>query len=367
LTRARCQRPDAAIVAAILVTLAAPPARAQMTPAAGHTPPDDTPNVRIGGTLFLDYTFTSAPKATDAAGHSIHANAFQLGRSYINVTGQVHHLLSFRITPDIFRETGSGSALNGSYVFQVKYAFAQLNLDDWLPRGSWIRLGLQQTPYVDYAESVYRYRFQGTIFAEREGFLTSSDAAVSFHTNFPSNRGDLHVGIYNGDGFRRFEANDRKALQIRGTWRPVPLARTLRGLRLTAFYDADAYVKDGTKRRFIGDIGFEHPRLHAGFVFVDASDQTLPTAPKVDARGFSLWATPRTRKGIEGLLRYDRFEPNRDDDDRKTRGLVGIAYWLPATGAQAAFLLDFEKVTYKNFAPARPTEQRIALHCLVNF
>ena len=38
-------------------------------------------------------------------------------------------------------------------------------MDDWLPRGTWVRFGLQQTPYVDFMEGIYRYRFQGNIFA----------------------------------------------------------------------------------------------------------------------------------------------------------------------------------------------------------
>ena len=75
---------------------------------------------------------------------------------------------------------GAGSSLNGSYTFRLKYAFGQLNLDQSLGKGSWLRLGLQQTPFIDYEDSIYRYRFQGTNFVDREGFLTSSDAAFSF-------------------------------------------------------------------------------------------------------------------------------------------------------------------------------------------
>ena len=41
-------------------------------------------------------------------------------------------------------------------------------LDDEGHRGS--RFGIQQTPWVDFEEGIYRYRFQGTVFAEREGY-----------------------------------------------------------------------------------------------------------------------------------------------------------------------------------------------------
>src|SRR4029078_9267990 len=112
-----------------------------------------------------------------------------------------------RFTPDIVRDTGAASSLNGSLTFRVKYAFAQLNLDDWMTRGSWARFGIQQTPWVDFQEGIYRYRFQGQVFSEREGYLASSDAGVSFHYNLPSNYGDLHVGIYNGENYNRAETN----------------------------------------------------------------------------------------------------------------------------------------------------------------
>src|SRR5256885_1221730 len=131
-------------------------ASAQVTPAAGYTPPDDTPSFKVGSTIFADYT----------SGNRIN-DAFNVSRAYINVTGNLNHYLAFRVTPDITRETGSGSSLNGSLTFRLKYAYAQLNLDDWTTHGSWVRFGIHQTPYMDYTETIYRYRFQGTIFMER--------------------------------------------------------------------------------------------------------------------------------------------------------------------------------------------------------
>jgi hypothetical protein len=95
------------------------------------------------------------------------------------------HLVAFRITPDITRQSGlltlgAGSSVSSdSLVFRIKYAYAQFNLDDWMTRGSWTRLGIQQTPWVDFEEGIYRYRFQGTVFPERIPLpttMTSSDA-----------------------------------------------------------------------------------------------------------------------------------------------------------------------------------------------
>ena len=170
-----------------------------MTPAAGYVPPDDTPAIRVGATIFADYTVQANPKIKDADGNEVTSNAFNVTRTYINITGNISHNIAFRITPDITRETESATAatsIAGNYVFRLKYGFVQFNLDDYLNKGrtgSWVRLGVQQTPWVDYMEGIYRYRFQGTIFSEREGFLSSSDIGASFHYSFAA---QLRRGSY---------------------------------------------------------------------------------------------------------------------------------------------------------------------------
>jgi hypothetical protein len=345
-------------------------AAAQVTPAAGYNPPDDTPAIRVGVTLFADYTFQQAPKIKDADGNDVTLNSFNVGRTYINITGNISHNIAFRITPDIVRETGT-NALNGSYAFRVKYAYAQFNLDDWLNRGrtgSWIRLGAQQTPWVDFMENLYRYRFQGTIFEDREGFLSSSDVGAAFHYNFAGNYGDVHTGIYNGETYTKPEANDQKGVMIRATLRPLPMHPVLRGLRLTGFYDNDAYVKNAERTRGIVALTFEHQYLNASFDYLAATDQTSVTKTPVDARGFSVWATPRSPKGWEGLLRYDQLEPNTDVSGKRKRFIGGVSYWFPHQGnVSTALLFDIDQLKFANFATPQPTQRRYAVHGLVNF
>ena len=116
-------------------------AGAQVTPAAGYTPPDDTPRIGVGMTLWPSFTLQTEPNITDAAGNSVNRSSFDVGRAYINVTGQLSHIIAFRITPDITRESGllslaPGSTVpNDSLVFRIKYAYAQFNLE-WAGAGS---------------------------------------------------------------------------------------------------------------------------------------------------------------------------------------------------------------------------------------
>jgi hypothetical protein len=354
--------------AAALLVAAATQALAQAPPTQASP---DTPTVRVGGTLYADYTYTSSPESIDADGNSIHPSQFNVGRSYLNVTGNVSRLIAFRITPDISRETGAGSSLNGSLLFRIKYAYGQFNLDDWISPGSWARLGIQQTPIVDYEENIYRYRFQGTVFTEREGYMSSSDAGASFRYNLRSNYGEVHAGVYNGENYNRLEVNDQKSFQVRGTVRPFAQSATaaLRGLRLTAFYTGDHYVKDAARNRFVAQATFEHRFLHAGFDYLHAVDQTSITKPELTGRGFSIWATPRSPSGWEALLRYDRLKPDASVDAHvRSRAIVGVAYWFPLQGAvSTALLLDYDAATFTNFTPALPKQRRVALHGLVGF
>ena len=367
---------------------------AQVTPAAGYTPPDDTPSIRVGLTLFPQYTVQTEPRITDAAGNLVRRNAFDVGRAYINLTGQLSHIVAFRLTPDITRQSGTVSAANvtnDSLVFRIKYAYGQFNLDDWVGRGSWVRLGIQQTPWVDFEEGIYRYRFQGTVFAERIPLpttMTSADAGVSFHYNFAQNYGDVHFGLYNGENYQRTETNDQKGFEFRGTLRPFArMAPVLRGFRAHLVYYKDAYVSDSDRERLMGNVTFEHKYLNAGFDYLDATDQTLPTVTSVDGDGYSIWATPRyqfeNQSSWELLLRYDHWTPNTSAtpapagsspvpgstlfrDQHQNRTIFGVAYWFPHEGnVSAAILVDYDSQSFDNITT--PETKSVTVHGLLNF
>jgi len=369
-----------AVVAALLGWLASvQPAVAQVTPAAGYTPPDDTPAIKVGVTIYTDFTYQQNPEVTDSDGNVVNPSSFNVTRSYINVTGNINHIVNFRITPDVTRESGlvtlppGGTISNDSLVFRIKYAFAQFNLDDWMTRGSWARFGIHQTPLLDYEESIYRYRFQGTTFTEREGFYNSADAGASFHYNFPSDYGDVHVGIYDGEGYAKTDPNDEKAIEIRGTVRPFARGMPiLRGIRLTGFYFGDNYIKNAERTRAVGEATFESKYLNAGFDAIKAHDQPSIRVADVEASGWSWWATPRlpfaSSASWEALLRYDHLQPNTAIAGDRTRTIVGVAYWFRNQGStQAALLLDYDGQTFHDVTPAQPRQTKVAVHALINF
>src|SRR4051794_35227189 len=82
------------VIAGAVVALALP-AAAQVTPAAPYTPPDDTPSIKVGATVFADYTYQSAPESTDSDGNTVNPSSFDVKRAYINITGNISHVLAF--------------------------------------------------------------------------------------------------------------------------------------------------------------------------------------------------------------------------------------------------------------------------------
>jgi hypothetical protein len=390
----RVHRVERAVLIGVMLSVLVPlRALAQVTPAAGYVPPDDTPSLRVGMTLYPMFNLQTDPEITDAAGNSVHRNAFDVGRAYINLTGQLSHIVAFRITPDIVRESGlvSSGVTNDSLVFRIKYAYAQFNLDDWMARGSWVRLGIQQTPWVDFDEGIYRYRFQGTTFAERVPLpttMTSSDAGVSFHYNFAQNYGDVHVGLYNGENYGRVETNNEKGFEFRGTLRPfAKLAPVLRGVRAHLVWYTDNYVSDSERKRVMGNVTYEHKYVNAGFESLTAKDQALPTTPSIPSNGYAIWATPRyqfdNQSSWELLLRYDHWTPNTTNalaplatapvpgttqfqDQHQNRTIVGVAYWFPHQGnVSAAIMVDYDGQSFDNITT--PETKSVSVHGLLNF
>lgn len=342
--------------------------------------PPSEPVAKVGGTIFAEYVYTQEPMAKDAAGNEIHRNSFEIRRAYLNLTGSVSDLVSYRITPDVAARQATnssglpqgsnvGSNLDGSLTIRLKYAYGQMNFDRWLDtKGTWVRLGQQQTPYVDFVEGVYRYRFEGTTFVDREGYLSSSDLGMSGRWVAPRDYGDIHIGVYNGETYSRPETNDQKAFQMRASFRPMPRSAALRGLRLTGFTDGDRPIHGGARNRLLGTMTYEHKFAVAGFEYLAAEDRANPSAALVKSDGFSAWLTPRSPIGLEALLRFDSLQPNNDVDARKNRTILGIGYWFKTLKAPlaAAVLVEYENVTYDD-ALNQPRETRYGLKSLFNF
>ena len=128
-------------------------------------------------------------------------------------------------------------------------------------------------------------------------------------------------------------------------------------------------MRDAERHRGIFGLTYEHARVNAAFDYLWASDQTRTVNPKLDSNGFSMWVTPKTTKGWEGLLRFDHLEREQSTATAKgktDRTIAGVSYWFPHQGnVSTAILLDYDGQSFNNITTA--PVHAVTLHGLINF
>ena len=332
-------------------------APAQPPPAAAPAEPD-YPIVRVGVLSYLQYD----AELTNRDGF----NAFDVTRAYLNVTAQLSRNVRFRVTPDVRRAT-DGGPIAGSLVVRVKYAFAELD-NVGAPR-SWIRFGAHQTPWLDFEESVNRYRVQGQMFAERDGLIPgSADFGVGYFTPVGKYL-DVQTGVYNGEGFGQADTNRYKSFQGRVTVRPLAGRGIANGLRMSGFYSAGWYAANRPRRLWMAMGSFEHTHLVATVQQVAATENPNAATPRdIDRRGSSVFVELREGpSGWAALARVDQFDPDRWlARNSQRRVIAGAAYWVVRPRSRVGLVVTDERVHY-DAAAARPRENRVLVQTHVEF
>ena len=338
----------AAATFALAAGSAAAPADAQVTPAAGYSPPDDTPAIRIGATIFADYTVTDRAEDHRRRRQHVHAERVQ-HRPRLHQRHRQHlaHRSRSASRRTSSRETGTGSSLE-----------RQLDLP---PE---VRLRAVQPGRLDGARVVGALRHAADAVGRLHGdglslplpghrssriaksFLSSSDVGATFRYNFASNYGDVHAGFYNGENYNRAEANDQKALHDPrhgpaaadgqpGDPRPAR-HRLLRSRRVRQECRADAR----RRRR----VTYEHPYVNAGVrLSLGHRSDSRHRAPSSTPTATRSGSRRRRPKGWEGLLRFDHLEREQATTTVKgttDRTIAGVAYWFPRQGNVSTVLLS---------------------------
>lgn len=345
-------------LAILLLTLSAAPTFAQT--ATPPTPPPAAPEypiIRIGMVSYLQY----AAELENRQGF----NAFDVTRAYLNINAQVSPNVRFRFTPDVRRATDG--SLAGTLTVRVKYAFAQF--DNVTPKG-WIRLGMHQTPWLDFEESINRYRIQGTMFSEREGLIPgSADFGVGYFTPLPKGYGEVQAGIYNGEGYAQTEANKYKSVQGRITVRPLPGRGPWNGLRVSGFYNAGWYAAERPRRLGIVMGSFEHPKIVVTAQHVTATENPVPGAAENTERSGNS-AFVEVRQGVggwAGLARVETFDPNTGVSSNSLRRVIaGGGYWFVWPRTRVGLVVTNEQVHYDARA-GKGTENRLLFQTHVEF
>jgi hypothetical protein len=293
------------------------------------------PTVTVGGVGYAQFAYFPADTAKGV-------NNFDVTRAYINVIGRFAHGVTVRITPDIYR-TPDG------LTYRLKYGFVT-----WTPdSGSALtfKLGMLNTPYVEWEEQLWDYRMQGTIALDRNGYLSSSDFGFLVDGSWGSEKVTMSAGVINGEGYNRPLGDKGKDLAARVSVRLVSTDDPGRqgGLRLTGYGQSGKPTGGGTRQRLVGVISYRTKLLTLAGEAAVTKDSVLTTPVSAERKGrvfttFGVLRVPPSSK-LQFIGRLDLVDPDTDtDDDRQTRVIVGVGYQLTPN---LRLLADLDKVSYQ--------------------
>ena len=304
--------------------------------------------VKLDGVVYAQYGYQFADAADDY-------NAFDLTRAYVNVRGELGHGLTSRVTSDVYR------VADGSLDVRMKYAYAT-----WRPVASGIGItaGLMQTPWVDFEETMWGYRMQGTIALDRAGYLTSSDLGLGVDGSWNSEAINFQAGVYNGEGYHDLEGDRHKDAAARASVRLMQTDDPSRtgGVRLSALGHYGAPTGGGVRSRAAGMLSWKSrlATLAAEYAVTgdredNPDDGSAPDAETVDGRlvtAFGVIRIPGTSAALVG--RVDVVDPNTNvSGDRATRYIAGVSY---SVTPNLRLLADVDHVDYETAAPTLAAE-----------
>ena len=305
--------------------LAQTPADAPPTPATG-----DFPVVTFGVTSFLQY---------DAELHESNGyNAFDVTRGYFNVKARLTDRVSVRFTPDV-RPTTDAS-LDRNLALRLEYASLDAKVTDAVS----FMFGLHEMPWLTFEESVNRYRVIGPFFAERLGLIPGpTDLGASVKAT--GGRTEVHVGVYNGEGYGRAEIDKYKSIDGRVTLRPFSQDSAAGNVSISGFYQYGWYAKDRPRNVAIVMGSYEEPHVVATAQYLSATDNPF-IARDVKRRGLSFFGEGRQGlTGWAGVGGVDFFVPDASNtSDSRRRYNFGGAHWSQVGRGRLGVVVTLEQV-----------------------
>jgi hypothetical protein len=236
-------------------SLSSPPPTAVPAQAsqATSTPPQQASNtinlaqgkLQIGAVVYADWgiypqtgfgpAFLDTPHTYPGPGNDGY-NAFNLNRTYVNFLYRPADWITFRVTPDIYRDTVTGN-LN----LRLKYGYGEFHkIFGGAMQDDNIRFGQQPNPLVDWDEALYGYRFVSLV---PWNFISLSSTYTGVSQNGPikGSNGkqylDYQLGVFNNANFHQIELAENKTVMARASLYPMGASSRFDGLGLTGFID----------------------------------------------------------------------------------------------------------------------------------
>ena len=309
-----------ALAAVALSALAAPALRAQAQQA---------PQVSVTGVIYTQYQYQDAPIPAKST--------FDMTRAYVNVLGRFSNGITTRLTTDVLP-----NGVGGNYVIRLKYAFAA-----WTPTGSSLtyKLGMIHTPWVDFEETLWDYRMQGTIAVDRNPLggpstMTSSDIGFGVDGHWNGEKVNAQFALVNGEGYSLGTGDFRKDFEARVSYRLQPTNDNSRvgGLRLSGYVGVGKVTGSGADRnRYLGMLSYRTTQYTVAGEYVSVKNAAL-TGSIISA--FGVYHLTNSKVALIG--RVDVVDPDKNIAGNNTTRIIGGASYQLSPNVR--MLADIDRV-----------------------
>ncbi len=323
--------------------------------------------------IFSDYTYDLTEGKRDL-------NSFNIKRAYFGVAGNFYKneenkfSLNFKLTTDIIELSDIarkdnyqvkdnsvellGAKSNGYYSEFLKYAFVEI--ENPFVNGLKLVIGQHNVPWVGYEEHMSGMRWLGHVFADRIKKLSSTDRGISLLYRFPSNFGDVHFSVVNGEGYHSPESTKDKDFMVRISLRPAPSINYLSGLILHGYYgygraNIDGLNNDaeGVRKREILALSYDHKFITFMGQYLRTLDgKDTDNNNPVEGGGYGLWAKFKINHILNSndtgiFVRYEIFDPD-DKKDKDVTDLLVVAPYYYLVNDKLGFALKYQREGYQN-------------------
>jgi hypothetical protein len=268
------------------------------------------PQVSVTGLVYTQYQYTDTPNAANLS-------TFEMQRAYVNVLGRFSNGITTRVTTDI------NPVAAGNQFVRLKYAYAA-----WTPTGSSLtyKLGMIHTPYVDFEETLWDYRMQGSIATDRSGALFSADVGFGVDGRWKNDQINAQFAIVNGEGYNGGTGDFRKDLQARVSVRLQPTNDNSRvgGMRVTGYVGIGKATGGTDRNRYLGLFSYRTQQYTVAGEYVSVKNAAV-TGSIISAFGVYRFRGGKTA----AIARLDLVDPNTSTAGNKTtRIIAGASYQL---------------------------------------
>lgn len=384
----RASRPSGLLALLVFACSVCTAASAQDRGSTDRSVPDWVNRISISGRAFLRYGYELNSVKDDF-------NEFAVDRVYLTFRSKVSDKSTVQYTleggeiRDAEYRLSDGNLERSSTSMDVQTKYFFFEVTDALYRSGFVRIGQAPQPWVPFQEDLWGYRVQGTVFADRSGYLGSRDLGLSFGGTIPDGYGSWHGAFVNGEGWKSPERGKHKDFHLRSTVFPFVKSReSVKNLFVSGFFSGGAYddVSSGPRdrQRAIVQLGYRKTgSLYLGAEYMwasDPADKMKARYPSLaarsgqvsDALGYSLYGV--LNLGTIGggtdaakwdvLARFDHLDPDDElADNDVDRWIIGVSHRF---SSNVLALLDYETVEYASGA-GKPDEQRISLRADIKF